>query len=99
MKAMCEYFAVSRAADYEWIKKLEGPAPDQERMEQVQTAYEASHRTYEYRCITLQVEMGHGGDLYSYSTRLDLSVHHQGLVRWLALSLGMSFHRTIPLSW
>jgi len=70
-----------------------------ERMEQVQTAYEASHRTYEYRRITLQAEMGHGGDLYSYSTRLGLSVHHQGLVRWLALSLGRSFHRTIPLSW
>ena len=30
MKAMCEFFGVSRAAYYEWVKKLEKPDPDQE---------------------------------------------------------------------
>ena len=30
---MCEFFSVSRAAYYEWVKKLEEPDPDQERIE------------------------------------------------------------------
>jgi uncharacterized protein (DUF1778 family) len=42
---MCEFFAVSRAAYYEWVKKLEEPDPDQERLEQVQAVYQTSHRT------------------------------------------------------
>ena len=46
MKGKCEFFGVSRAAYYAWVRKLEEVDPDQERMEQVQTAYEASHKTY-----------------------------------------------------
>jgi predicted DNA-binding transcriptional regulator AlpA len=42
---MCEFLGMSRAAYYEWVRKLEEDDPDQERMEQVQTAYEASHKT------------------------------------------------------
>jgi putative transposase len=53
VKAMCEFFGVSRAAYYAWVKRLEQPDPDQERMEQVQEAYEKSHRTYGYRRIVL----------------------------------------------
>ena len=53
---MCEFFAVSRAAYYEWVKKLKDSDPDQKRMEQVQTAYETSHRTYGYRRITLHLQ-------------------------------------------
>jgi len=50
---MCEFFVVARAAYYEWVKKLEEPDPDRERLEQVQAAYAASHRTYGYRRLTL----------------------------------------------
>jgi transposase InsO family protein len=50
---MCAFFGVSRAAYYIWIKRLEQADPDQERMEQVQHAYEASHKIYGYRRITL----------------------------------------------
>jgi putative transposase len=50
---MCNFFGVSRAAYYAWVKSLEECDPDQERMEQVQEAYEKSHRTYGYRRITL----------------------------------------------
>jgi transposase InsO family protein len=57
---MCEFFAVSRAAYYEWVKKLEEPDPDQERLAQVQSAYEASHRTYGYRRITLHLQQKQG---------------------------------------
>jgi len=31
VKAMCEFFAVSRAAYYEWVKTLEEPDPNQMR--------------------------------------------------------------------
>jgi len=50
---MCRFFGVSRAAYYAWVKRLEKPDVDYERMEQVQEAYEKSHRTYGYRRITL----------------------------------------------
>jgi hypothetical protein len=40
---MCEFFGVSRAAYYAWVKKLEVPDPDQGRMDQVQAAFLASH--------------------------------------------------------
>jgi transposase InsO family protein len=57
---MCEFFAVSRAAYYAWVKTLDKPDPDQERMERVQSAYEASHRTYGYRRITLDLQQNQG---------------------------------------
>ena len=57
---MCEFFAVSRAAYYAWGKTLNKPDPDQERLEQVQSAYETSHRTYGYRRITLQLQQSQG---------------------------------------
>jgi len=60
VKTMCEFFSVSRAAYYAWVKKLEEPDPDQERMEQVQAAYEASHRIYGYRRITLHLQQKQG---------------------------------------
>jgi putative transposase len=50
---MCKFFGVSRAAYYEWRRCLEQPDPDEERMKQVQEAYETSHQTYGYRRITL----------------------------------------------
>ena len=50
---MCEFFGVSRAAYYVWVKKLEQADPDQARMQQVLTAYEASRKIYGYRRITL----------------------------------------------
>jgi putative transposase len=60
VKAMCEFFAVSRAAYYQWVKKLEEPDPDQERLEQVQAVYQTSHRTYGYRRITLDLQQKQG---------------------------------------
>ena len=57
---MCEFFAVSRAAYYEWVKTLEEPDPDQERLEQVQAVYQTSHRTYGYRRITLDLQQNRG---------------------------------------
>jgi transposase InsO family protein len=50
---MCAFFGVSRAAYYAWVQKLEQDDPDQERMQQVLSAYQASHKIYGYRRITL----------------------------------------------
>jgi transposase InsO family protein len=57
---MCEFFGVSRAAYYAWVKRLNQPDPDTERMEQVQEAYERSHRTYGYRRIALWLQKQKG---------------------------------------
>jgi len=70
VNAMCEFFDVSRAAYYEWVKKLEEPDPDQERLKQVQTAYETSHRTYGYRRITLYLQQKQG-----------ISINHKTVLR------------------
>src|SRR5512138_409094 len=53
VKAMCAFFGVSRAAYYAWGGRLEQGDRDQERMEQVQQAYEASHKVYGYRRVAL----------------------------------------------
>lgn len=57
---MCRLFDVSRAAYYAWVKRLQQPDPDTERMEQVQEAYERSHRTYGYRRITIWLQKQKG---------------------------------------
>ena len=60
MKAMCEFFGVSRAAYYEWLKKLDQVDQDRARMEQVQEAYQASHGIYGYRRIALWLRQRKG---------------------------------------
>ena len=70
MKAMCEFFGVSRAAYYAWISHLEEKDPDQERMEQIQTVYEASHKAYGYRRITIHLQQ-----------KLGLPINHKAVLR------------------
>ena len=57
---MCAFFGISRAAYYAWVKRLDQPDPDAERMEQIQEAYEKSHCTYGYRRITLWLQKQKG---------------------------------------
>jgi transposase InsO family protein len=57
---MCEFFGVSRAAYYKWVKRLDQADPDQERMQLVQEAYETAHRTYGYRRITVWLQKQKG---------------------------------------
>jgi transposase InsO family protein len=54
---MCAFFGVSRAAYYAWVKRIEKPDPDAERMALIQEAYQASHQTYGYRRITLYLQV------------------------------------------
>ncbi len=50
---MCQFFGVSRAAYYAWIKELDQADSDAERKQLIQEAYEKSHKSYGYRRITL----------------------------------------------
>ncbi len=43
------FLGVSRSAYYAWIKRMDRPDPDQERMQLVLEAYERSRKTYGYR--------------------------------------------------
>jgi transposase InsO family protein len=60
VKAMCEFFGVSRAAYYAWKRKQAESDPDHERMAQIQAVYEASHKSYGYRRITIQLQRKQG---------------------------------------
>jgi len=70
VKGMCEFFGVSRAAYYAWVKRVRKPDPDQERMQQIQAVYETSHKTYGYRRITIQLQDKHG-----------LRINHKAVLR------------------
>ena len=60
MKAMCDFFGISRAAYYAWVKRLDQPDPDAERMILVQEAYDASHQTYGYRRVQIWIHQKRG---------------------------------------
>jgi putative transposase len=70
VKAMGDFFGVSRAGYYQWVRRLEQPDPDQERMQQVQAVYETSHKTYGYRRITIQLQDKQG-----------LRINHKAVLR------------------
>ena len=78
VKAMCEFLGVSRAAYYSWSKKLDQDDPDQERMQQVQAAYEANHKIYGYRRIGLWL-----------AQKRDIHINHKAVLR-LMNKLGIS---------
>jgi len=67
---MCAFFGVSRAAYYAWVKKLAAADPDQERMAQVQAAYEGSHKPYGYRRLTLHLQQ-----------KVGLAINHKAVLR------------------
>jgi transposase InsO family protein len=67
---MCVFFGVSRAAYYDWVKQMDRPDPDAERMGWVQEAYQKSRRTYGYRRITLWIGKNKG-----------FSINHKAVLR------------------
>lgn len=57
---MCDFFGVSRAAYYKWVKRSEEPDPDLERMQLVEKAWLKSRKIYGYRRVALYLqEQGH----------------------------------------
>jgi putative transposase len=60
VKAMCAMFGVSRAAYYAWLKRIDQPDPDADRMALVREAYEVSHQTYGYRRIQMWIAQKRG---------------------------------------
>jgi len=71
VKAMCLFFGTSRAAYYAWVKKMDCSDPDQEPLEWVREAYQASRRTYGYRRITLWIGK-HKGKVINHKAVLRL---------------------------
>jgi len=67
---MCAFFGVSRAAYYAWAKRIEMPDRDAERMAQVLEAYQASHRTYGYRRVTMSLQ-----------TQRRICINHKAVLR------------------
>ena len=70
MKAMCTFFGVSRAAYYAWVKRIDQPDPDAERMALVQEAYDASHQTYGYRRIQMWIQQ-----------KRNVTINHKAVLR------------------
>ena len=56
VKAMCDFFGVSRAAYYAGIKKFEKDDRDQEKMKLVNEAWKKSHKSYGYRRVAIWLE-------------------------------------------
>ncbi len=70
VKAMCTFFAVSRAAYYAWLTRSQQPDKDRVRMQAVQEAWEKSHRTYGYRRVALWLRQHKG-----------LRINHKAVLR------------------
>jgi putative transposase len=70
VKAMCNFFGISRAAYYAWRKRATNPDQDIPRMKLVQEAYLASRRTYGYRRIQIWLEQ-----------QKDLTINHKAVLR------------------
>ncbi len=60
MKAMCNFFNLSRAAYYAWVKRLDEPDRDADRMRLVREVWEKSHKTYGYRRIRIWIQKNKG---------------------------------------
>jgi len=57
---MCDFFSISRAAYYKWVKHSDEPDPDLERMQWVEQAWLKSRKVYGYRRVTLYLQQqGH----------------------------------------
>jgi transposase InsO family protein len=67
---MCELLGVSRAAYYKWQKQQEQADPDAEHLRIVKTVYEATHRTYGYRRITIHLQ-----------DKLGICINHKAVLR------------------
>ena len=57
---MSDFFGVSRSAYYDWVKSMDKPDPDQERLQLVLEAYEKSRKIYGYRRIQIWIEREYG---------------------------------------
>jgi transposase InsO family protein len=86
--ALCAFFGISRAAYYAWVQRMDRRDPDAERMQLIQEAYAASHRTYGYRRIQIWLARQRG-----------LRVNHKAILRLMRkLGIRSIARRRRPLS-
>jgi len=67
---MCKFFGISRAAYYDWVKRLVEPDRDAERKQLILEAYTKSRRTYGYRRIGMWIRKNK-----------DQSINHKAVLR------------------
>lgn len=67
---MCAFLKVSRAAYYAWVKRSAKPDRDTERMKLIETAYQASHRTYGYRRVQIWIRQ-----------KMGITINHKAVLR------------------
>ncbi len=67
---MCAFLQVSRAAYYAWVRRSSKPDRDIERMTLIETAYQASHRTYGYRRIQIWIKK-----------KIGITINHKAVLR------------------
>jgi transposase len=79
--AMCDFFGISRAAYYKWVKRSEEPDPDLGRMQLVEKAWLKSRKTYGYRRVALYLQQQ--GHVINHKTvlRLMRKLHIRSVAR------------------
>jgi putative transposase len=78
---MCDFFGISRAAYYKWVKRCKKPDPDLKRKRLVQEAWLKSRKTYGYRRVTLYLQQQ--GNLINHKAvlRLMRKLHIRSVAR------------------
>ena len=70
MTEMSDFLKISRAAYYAWKKRSCRPDKDLERIQMVEQAYKASHRTYGYRRVQMWIQQRNG-----------ITINHKAVLR------------------
>lgn len=69
---MCAFLEISRAAYYAWLKRTKPSALCLDRIQLIQQAYQASHKTYGYRRIQLWIQQN-----------TNTVINHKAVLRWM----------------
>ena len=78
---MCDFFGISRAAYYKWVKRCKVPDPDLVRMQWVKEAWLKSRKTYGYRRVTIALQQAGHSINHKAVLRLMRKLHIRSVVR------------------
>ena len=78
---MCDFFGISRAAYYKWVKRCKVPDPDLKRKQLVKEAWLKSRKTYGYRRITIALQQQGHSINHKAVLRLMQKLHIRSVVR------------------
>ena len=78
---MCDFFGISRAAYYKWVKRCKVPDPDLDRMQLVKGDWQKSRKTYGYRRVTIALQQAGHSINHKAVLRLMRKLHIRSVVR------------------